>query len=130
MDPCSDIFKFVYDANVEALEKALRNGADPNVTNGMHVTPIFHIRSIFHNFKCLPVLLRYGADINYRNPRGWTPLSFAVNMDDQCAIKILIENGADPNSTMPDGIPVQQHEYGYAILCYSDNSLDIKGALE
>jgi ankyrin repeat protein len=43
------------------------------------------------------ILLRSGANPNYKAPSGWTPLLMAAGKGHDEAVKVLLEMGADPN---------------------------------
>lgn len=47
----------------------------------------------------IKVLLDKGADINYKNSYGETPLFYAIKSNNYEFVKLLLENGADVNST-------------------------------
>ncbi|MFC1834840.1 ankyrin repeat domain-containing protein [Thermodesulfobacteriota bacterium] len=49
-------------------------------------------------------LLDEGADINARNPNGWTGLMFAVGAAHVGLAKKLLEKGADPDMADNDGV--------------------------
>lgn len=44
-------------------------------------------------------LLQHGDRIEAKDSRGWTPLFYAVNMDQSSIVKILLDYGADVNVT-------------------------------
>ncbi len=60
----------------------------------------------------LPVLMRYGVDINYEDSRNSTPLILAVFHGDSTLVKLLVENGADPNKA---------NRLGLSPLCFALN---------
>jgi len=45
--------------------------------------------------KGLLLLLKYGADVNAYDKRGWTPLIIAAFRDSEQIVKILMNHGAD-----------------------------------
>jgi ankyrin repeat protein len=52
-------------------------------------------------------LIRYGADVNYKDGEGWTPLHQAVFEGDAEVARVLIEEGADVEvRTTDDGLTV------------------------
>lgn len=64
----------------------------------------------------IPMLQRYGADINHQNSEGKRPLSIAIANGDRVVVKNLIQNGADVNladdtGTSPLSLAMEQ---GYA----------------
>ncbi len=42
-------------------------------------------------------LLRQGADVNAASQNGWTPLMLAILFGSENLVKLLLNNGADPN---------------------------------
>ncbi|PLX59803.1 ankyrin repeat domain-containing protein [Sedimenticola selenatireducens] len=45
----------------------------------------------------IPLLIKWGAQINHQNEQGQTPLALAVSTGNLVLVKHLIENGADVN---------------------------------
>ncbi len=44
----------------------------------------------------LEALLKHGADVGQRGIHDWTPLHYAVSLNDLDAMKVLLDQGADP----------------------------------
>lgn len=69
---------FAQDGNVKAIEVALSNGANPNLTdahgNGPLWTATMHAKG---NFSCVIALLDAGATANHQNAHGRSPLDMA-----------------------------------------------------
>ena len=80
----------------------VENGADVNWVGGTHSeTPIFYaIRNAFNRqgMECVRTLLLLGADVQFQNNNGLTPLSLAVRMGSIESTKILLEHGSCANS--------------------------------
>lgn len=102
-----------YDLNVERVKQALESGADPNVTDKYGRTPlIIASGNDFDGFvppraseEIVRLLLKSGAKPNAVatvDPvsTGATALLGAIMFDQNGIIKVLLENGADPN--LPD----------------------------
>ena len=104
----------------EATKYMLEHGADPNAeyieaeeykkanykSNSKPMdegyTPLF----VANNEKIINLLLDYGADINYKNNKGNTPIFwFARGFDPKNInlIKVIIEKGADVNAVNNEG---------------------------
>ncbi|KAJ5366197.1 hypothetical protein N7541_000138 [Penicillium brevicompactum] len=69
-------------------------------------TPIFYaIRNFYirQGVECIQALLSLGADVQFRNIDGLTPLSLAVRMGSVESTRILLEHGAFPNSRDKNG---------------------------
>ncbi|KAJ5742666.1 uncharacterized protein N7511_011237 [Penicillium nucicola] len=78
------------------------NGADVNWVGGKHSeTPIFYaIRNYWNRqgMACLRTLLSLGADVQFQNIDGLTPLSLAVCLGSIESTEILLEHGSYVNS--------------------------------
>ena len=62
-----------------------------------------HQAILGHNFYSLEEELAVdGLDLNKLDWRGYTPLIFAVRRQDNRAVRLLLEAGADPNISTPD----------------------------
>jgi ankyrin repeat protein len=86
------------------VEFLISKGANINVycTNG--TTPLIRATVIFGGDKeMVKPLIAKGADMNFGDPRGWTPLHIVA----QCGLteiaEILIANGADVNAVDKGG---------------------------
>lgn len=74
---------------IEFLDVLIKWGAELN--SG-------HESAIFYSLKNLAItkyLISKGADINYKNSFGKTPLFYAVEFKDENLVNLLIDNGAD-----------------------------------
>ena len=86
---------------VEALEcvHALLTSpdVDTNYNDRSGETPLW-IASSRGNIQCMKVLIKYGADLNYRdNSHGTTPLFEAVRIRKTSAVHVLLTANADVN---------------------------------
>jgi uncharacterized protein len=88
----------------------LEHGADANTPNEMGQTALHRLMSrtgcaepgdetaeIFH------LLVKAGADINYKDERGYAPLHMAAGHAMHEVARLLVENGADVNATTNEG---------------------------
>lgn len=85
----------------------VENGADVNWAGSKQSeTPIFNaIRKFYtrQGIECIQTLLSLGADVQFRNMDGLTPLSLAVRMGSIESTKILLEHGSCANSRDKNG---------------------------
>jgi ankyrin repeat protein len=90
-----------------AVEALLKSGADPNVS-GMDRMVIF-VRAASggfgarHTIQILKLLLKYEADINRRDGKGYTGLMEASYRGHTEVVQFLLEQGADVHLTNCDG---------------------------
>lgn len=90
------------------LETALKHGADPNRVNPDDgTTPIFHATE-----GCLEILARSGADLNFYNSEGQTPLTDAAKntvIPQVAKVIRLLELGADYRRMDRSGMTVTDY---------------------
>ena len=80
--------------DMEAVRKALAEGADPNGHNTDNLTPLF-IASREGRTDVVSVLLDSGADARARVEEGWTALMAAAIFGHPDVARMLIDHGAD-----------------------------------
>ena len=79
------------------VNRLLKAGADPNVTNELKTTPL--LEAAFHsNTDIIKLLLEAGADPNAAGPDGQTPLMLIARGDNVTAAKMLLDKGANPRA--------------------------------
>ncbi|ASM38668.1 MAG: ankyrin repeat domain-containing protein [Campylobacter sputorum] len=83
----------LHEKSVKFLEELIKMGA--KVNEGSESSLFFALRNI-NNIK---FLLKNGADINYKNTFGKTPIFYTVGFNDLNTTKFLVQNGADINAT-------------------------------
>ncbi|ASM40263.1 ankyrin repeat domain-containing protein [Campylobacter sp. RM12327] len=83
----------LHEKSVKFLEELLKMGA--KVNEGSESSIFFALKNI-NNIK---FLLKNGADINYKNTFGKTPIFYTVGFNDLNTTKFLVQNGADINAT-------------------------------
>src|SRR6266704_1378856 len=104
---------------VEAVKTSLSLGADPNYTNG-HGNSFALANAVHGSALLLRYMLEAGGDPNARNEFGepiilmnWY-LGYYKN-DAQARLDLLLDRGADINSTMPER---ESDSAGYTLLLY------------
>lgn len=83
----------LHEKSIDFLEELIKMGA--KVNEGSESSLFFALRNI-NNIK---FLLKNGADINYKNTFGKTPIFYTVGFNDLNTTKFLVQNGADINAT-------------------------------
>lgn len=86
-----------------AIDLLVRNGADPNLRSGVNDwTVLMHA---IHKDQPASViaLLNDGADVNARHRNGETALMMAAGYGYTDIVSILLDHGADPAITLPNG---------------------------
>jgi ankyrin repeat protein len=88
--------------DIDIIRKLLDKGANPNAATIDSKTTALHSVSEIGNNTFVSLLLtkKYLANINQQNINGSTALNLAVEFEHLDTVKILLENGADPN--IPD----------------------------
>ncbi len=90
-------------ADREDVEPILARGADPNGVNE-HGLPVLSLAANMGHEEVLEVLLAAGAKIDAPRSRdGATPLMLAILGDEQDAVRILVQAGADLEIADNDG---------------------------
>uniref|UniRef100_A0ABD2VRR7 Uncharacterized protein n=2 Tax=Trichogramma kaykai TaxID=54128 RepID=A0ABD2VRR7_9HYME len=99
----------IYRGHVNLIELLLRNGADPNPINKNGDTPLHILCRRVRKEGLLQLFFEICGDIGKTvrvdvfDQHGATPLQMAYCNSDEEAIKLLLINGADPNSTNEHG---------------------------
>jgi uncharacterized protein len=86
------------DGDLDAVNSALKRGADPNGKGKDGATPIFWAMAC-ENARGVEALLKAGADPNYRLPAGDTPVTVAAGIKSPDILKLLLKYHGDPNAT-------------------------------
>jgi uncharacterized protein len=112
-----ELTPLVYAARTGAIEAArvlIEAGADVNQVTRYGWSPLLAATQN-RNYQMGKFLIEKGADVNIANKGGWTPLYLATDnrnleggdyptpmpdMDDLEYIRLLLDNGADPNARM------------------------------
>ena len=93
----------------DLIETLLRAGSDVNARNLYGQTPIVGaMLDIYYDYHSniqshTEQLLKYGADANISDIRGWTPFHYAAQRGSRSCIELLLKAGGDPNTSSPMG---------------------------
>ena len=89
--------------NVNMVKLLLNGGANVNLSspksNGL---PIHHACA-HNNIEILKLLLHYDVKLNVKDEQGITPLLYAAVNTNPGMIQLLLEHGADPQVSLPQG---------------------------
>jgi len=84
------------------VEKLIEAGADIHkASNELKISPI--LRACGHSkghTKILEMLIAKGAEVNYTDPKGWTPLMYCCLSRNFDSVKLLVKHGADKHQTV------------------------------
>jgi ankyrin repeat protein len=83
--------------DIEAVQKSLADGADPNIKDGRGMRPLLWAALRGH-LEIVKTLLEKGADINGTNTAEWTSLMEAAMEGHLDVVRFLIDQGADVNA--------------------------------
>lgn len=113
-----NVFKSVRKLQVPQIMEVIKiltdNGADINQKNFEGLSPLHLAANISkeESLEPLKYLLTKGADVNTQDIRGNTPLFAAFAADNDNAIKLLIEAGADTNIRNNNGLLYSETQKG------------------
>lgn len=91
----------IYHSPISFIRKLLELGADPNYESDAGFPSLIATLSCGERgdmLEILELLLSYGGDVQQRGINDYTPLHYAAGMQDETAIKLLFEYGADPKA--------------------------------
>ncbi len=115
--------------NPESIKLLLAGGAKLSIRDADGNTPL-HTAVLYRHPENLDEILKWNPDIDAINAEGYTPLHLAVRRpDNEKAIDLLLQKGADVNTTDPTGrnallVSVGSHQKEYIKLLVS-NGIDI-----
>src|SRR3984957_12572916 len=89
----------IYWSPLVFIQTLLEDGADPNYpgTDGFPSLIAALSTDRQDRLDVVRLLLSFGADVQQRGVNDWTPLHYAVSLDDATAVALLLAHGADPN---------------------------------
>lgn len=85
--------------NQKTIELLINGGGDVNALSNEKRTPL-HNCGITGNVKAAAALIQAGAQVAGKDVEGCTPLMHAVMKNHAEMVKLLLDNGADPDSTV------------------------------
>ncbi|MCB1179062.1 MAG: ankyrin repeat domain-containing protein [Leptospiraceae bacterium] len=85
--------------NEDIITLLIRNGAKVNLTpiDGTEKLTALHLAIIGGKIETTKLLITNGADINYPDSRGFTPLMIAMEKNHEGIARLLIQSGANVN---------------------------------
>jgi len=110
-----DLFDAIESSNIVIVKDVLSSGINPNIRKGYTIPLNYAIQSAsdykydnayaLHNrmIKIIELLLEHGADPNFSNIEGFTPLMHASMVNEKEIVNLLLNNGAVPNLKDNDG---------------------------
>ena len=100
------LYKAAKNGNISEVRRLLKAGADPNIQNAHHLTPL-HQAAYWGETAIVVLLLEHGAKADVDNGQGWTPLHSAAVAGGlksrKAIIDLLLAHGADPEKTDKHG---------------------------
>lgn len=88
--------------DLEIATLLLEAGADPNAREPDHSTPLREVL-MFERVEAVPLLARYGVDVDRANAVGRIPLASAMVGQNWALIEAMIETGANPWQVYGEG---------------------------
>jgi len=116
--------------DIEAMERALKEGVDVNYIGEDTVTPLAWVL-FARNKEGFLRLLQAGANPNQKGLHDYSVTSTAAGMPDPGFLKTVLEHGGDPNIIGPDGdttlhIAITRHRWENMHILL-DRGADING---
>lgn len=96
-DGWTPLYRTLVASQNEMFEALIKRGVSLNTKNDIGSRAI-HIAADRNNIQALQLLLEKGAKVNVTNVRG-SPLLYAVAKENEDSVRLLLQNGANPNLT-------------------------------
>ena len=118
------LHKAVDKSTLPIITLLLEKGANVDlITPQSHGTALHHACASSRN-PVLPLLLQYHADVNLPDEQNLTPLIYAAINTNAAAISLLLNSGADPLVTLPNG------ETALHVVCDAGHLPSVKAFIE
>lgn len=85
----------------EQLKDFIAKGADVNAEDIGGETPL--MSAAYNSLEVAEILLKHGANVEKRNWKEWSPLTYAVFANNPQMVELLLKHGADINAQSNDG---------------------------
>ncbi|GEM_PF-53706 len=92
-----------YNGHAAMTRLLLQHGADPELANLRHQTPLAGVAFKGH-VDIAQILIEHGADVNATTPDGKTPLMFAAMFNQTAIMELLLSHGANADLQSADGM--------------------------
>ncbi|TGK50430.1 ankyrin repeat domain-containing protein [Leptospira kanakyensis] len=99
----------------KTIKDKINKGFDINAKRSVDGYTLLHYAAELGNADLTKFLITKGANTNVSMIRGNTPLSTAIGFDKTEIIKILLENGVDPNYQLGESDYLRSHFHYYMI---------------
>jgi ankyrin repeat protein len=92
------LYKAVFGDDIDAVEEALRGGANPNAIDpdSPFLPPVLSHAAAKGNPDIVSAMLEYGAKVDKTDSLGQTPLMWASAKGNVQVVRLLLESGANP----------------------------------
>jgi len=107
VDLSKELLEAIKNGDVVKVKELLERGADANVKDDSHKTPLHYVASLYEDdigAYIAELLIKHGADVNAKDEKGITPLHWAATSGKSRIINVLLENRADVNARSDEGL--------------------------
>ena len=84
----------LFKTSVPVVSALLEAGSDPNARDSKHKSALHHAAE--YNTQFIPLLIQYGAEVNFLDQYNNSPLFWAAKSNDRYAVVALCNAGSDP----------------------------------